>query len=126
MIEFSDVEAEEVLAAATASGGRVDVVRGGWHKADAIARFGDALAFPAWFGHNLDALADLLPEHAAERVAEQGGDWWLVWVPSHHLVDTHQQDYERIVDVLTEVAALPHARITVVGPRPGAGGARNS
>lgn len=116
MIEFSTGDADEVVAAARAAGGCVDVVRGGWHKADAIARFGEALAFPEWFGHNLDALADLLPEHAAE----QGGAWWLVWVPSRHLVDTHPRDYEGIVDVLAEVAALPDTRITVVAPRPGA------
>jgi len=121
MIEFADaVPAEAEQAAAGAHGPRaaalVAVVRGGWHKADAIAQFGEVLGFPNWFGHNLDALADLLPDDAQRRARVEG--WWLVWVPSHHLVTTHPADYAGIVDILALSAAQPGTRVTVVGPRP--------
>ncbi len=96
---------------------QVAVVRGGRHKADAIGRFGQVLGFPAWFGRNLDALADLLLEDVARRSARAAG-WWLVWVPSEHLVDTHPADYAGIVEVLAEAADAPGIRVTVVGPPP--------
>ncbi len=121
MIEFADEVPAEAAAAAAGERGpsaraRVAVVRGGWHKADAIGQFGEALGFPNWFGHNLDALADLLPDDVHRRV--EGESWWLVWVPSRHLVDTHPADYAGIVEILAESAEEPSARVTVVGPRP--------
>ena len=39
-------------------------------KAELLSRFACALHFPAWFGHNWDALADCLTD--------------LSWLPAHH------------------------------------------
>lgn len=121
MIEFADEVPAEAAAAVAGEHGphaqaRVAVVRGGWHKEDAIGQFGEVLGFPNWFGHNLDALADLLPDDLHRRGEAEA--WWLVWVPSRHLVDTHPADYAGIVEILAESAVDPSARVTVVGPRP--------
>jgi RNAse (barnase) inhibitor barstar len=121
MIEFTDAVPPDA-AAVVARGGspahdHVAVVRGGWHKADAIGQFGQVLGFPEWFGHNLDALADLLPEHVSQRAGTDGG-WWLVWVPSTHLISTHPADYARIVEVLAEASEAAGVRVTVVGSPP--------
>jgi RNAse (barnase) inhibitor barstar len=121
MIEFTDEVPPEAAAAAAGERGqhaqaRVAVVRGGWHKEDAIGQFGEVLGFPNWFGHNLDALADLLPDDVHRRAEVEA--WWLVWVPSRHLIDTHQADYAGIVDILANAADEPGARVTIVGPPP--------
>lgn len=75
-------------------------------KAALLKRLAGALAFPAWFGHNWDALADCL------------GD--LSWLPGdgHLLVledcrrfsTVARQDYEALLDILAEAAGTWRAR----------------
>jgi len=55
---WTDLDA--LVASARASGREVHVVHAGATKEATLAAFADALDFPAWFGGNLDALADCL------------------------------------------------------------------
>ncbi|WP_229795280.1 barstar family protein [Saccharothrix coeruleofusca] len=56
------------------------VRRGALGRAEALAAIGEALEFPDWYGHNLDALYDCLtdlswlPEGEHVLVWERGGD----------------------------------------------------
>lgn len=105
MILFVDDDSTlDALLAELGAAGRCDVVRGGRTKERAIARFAEALRFPGWFGHNLDALYELLDDHA--HAATSGGrHWTLVWSPSRRLIAEHPRDYARMVGVLADVAA---------------------
>ena len=55
---WTDLDA--LVADAEAVGREVRVVHAGPTKEATLAAFADALDFPAWFGGNLDALADCL------------------------------------------------------------------
>jgi len=68
---------------------------------DALERIADALAFPSWFGGNLDALEDCLNDlswHAAEGyvlLLEHTGDW-----------RAHEDNaFDVLLDILNEAAA---------------------
>ena len=90
-------------------------------KAALMQRFAHALAFPDWFGHNWDALADAL--------ADLG---WLDDVPgrvvliedAQHLRLADQADYDRLVALLDEIAegwrevGLPFWSFLCEAPRP--------
>lgn len=115
MIEF--VSAVTDVPVASGEEATSQIVRGGRTKAKAIAAFAEALDFPSWFGHNLDALADLLDEYAAQGIREEGS-WWLIWRPSTRLIADHPMDYRALVGVLTDVAEPRGRRVTVVGPQP--------
>lgn len=66
-------------------------------KADLLARVATALAFPAWFGHNWDALADCL--------ADLG---WLPDAPARMFVFEHldvtREPGTTLLDILAERA----------------------
>lgn len=69
-------------------------------KTELLQRFATAFAFPDWFGHNWDALADCL------------GD--LEWMPTHgyvllleHAADfraTHPEEFDTLLDVLRDTS----------------------
>lgn len=104
--------------------GPVDIVSGGRTKARALQRFALTLELPEWFGHNLDALYELLDERAHQATGG-GQDWTLLWSPGRRLIRDHPRDYAGIVSVLRDVADPERAeqghggRVVVVhGPDP--------
>lgn len=122
-VDRNECDLDELIADLE-SRGPCDIVAGGRTKERAIERFAEVLRFPDWFGRNLDALFDLLDEHAHEASAA-GQDWTLLWIPGRRLVRREPADYRRIVAVLQDVAesdgqaAGRGARVVVVhGPDP--------
>lgn len=105
MIRFADADdvTLDELIVEVRSRGACDIVAGGRTKERALRRFAETLRFPSWFGHNLDALYELLDEHA-HAVTASGRDWTLIWSPSRHLVTDHPSDYARVLGVLSDVA----------------------
>ena len=87
------------------------VVHAGPTKEATLAAFAQALDFPAWFGGNLDALADCLGHLA--RTAE--GEWELV---VDHVAELARDDpfaFAGLSGLLGEVAsAHPRFHVTVV------------
>lgn len=104
MITFVDRTSDvEDLMVDLEAAGPVDTVRGGRTKSRALERFAEALSLPEWFGRNLDALYELLDEHAYQ-VTRSGGDWTLLWSPGRRLIAEHPREYAAIVAVLRDVA----------------------
>lgn len=107
--------------------GPCDIVAGGRTKVRALERFAETLRFPDWFGHNLDALYELLDEHAY-AVTGSGADWNLLWIPGRRLISQQGHDYAGIVAVLRDVAG-PQSEgegrgtrsVVVYGPDPADG-----
>ena len=60
-------DVEGLVADAREEGREVHVVHAGPTKEATLAAFADTLDFPAWFGGNLDALADCLRPPRAHR-----------------------------------------------------------
>lgn len=125
-IRFVDRDAGDLdeLIARLEAPGPCDIVAGGRSKAAAIERFAETLRFPDWSGHNLDALYELLDEHAY-KATSSGRAWTLLWLPRRRLIRRRPDDYRGIVSVLRDVArAGPPdpargARLIVVrGPDP--------
>ncbi|WP_189057210.1 barstar family protein [Longimycelium tulufanense] len=78
-------------------------------KAAALDAIGRALSFPAWYGHNLDALYDCLTDLSWLPA----GEHVLVW-SRHRELATHDRDvYEAVMGVLAD-AAETNQRLTVV------------
>jgi len=75
-------DVDGVVADARDQGREVHLVRAGPTKEATLAAFADALDFPAWFGGNLDALADCLG----------------------HLARTAENEEEIVVDAVAELA----------------------
>jgi hypothetical protein len=128
MIGFADpaLVALDDLHAEAERAGACDLVIGGRTKGRAVERFAATLHFPEWAGRNLDALDELLDEHA-HRATDAGRDWTLIWVPSPRLVAEHPRDYARLVAVLADVASRRPGptgtrrgvrRVLVHGPAP--------
>lgn len=126
MITFVDRDEVDLddLISALESAGPCDIVVGGRTTERALERFAETLRFPDWFGHNLDALFDLLEEHAFAATAG-GEDWTLLWVPGRRLLRDAPGSYRGIVSVLRDVTDLRSfqpergARVVVVyGPDP--------
>lgn len=67
------------------------VRRGARSKQAAIAAIADALSFPAWFGHNLDALHDCLTD--------------LSWLPEGEHVLVWEGGNAEVEAVLADAAA---------------------
>ncbi len=124
-VDADDLSLDDLLVDVD-SAGPCDIVLGGRTKERALERFAETLRFPDWFGRNLDALYELLDEHAYAATAA-GQDWTLLWAPSPRLVAEHPRDYGRVVAVLADVAdARPGSRddergarlVVVRGPDP--------
>jgi hypothetical protein len=104
-------DVEGLVADALEEGREVHVVHAGPTKEATLAAFAQALDFPAWFGGNLDALADCLGHLA--RTAQ--GEWELV---VDHAADLARDDpfaFAGLSGLLGEVASShPRFHVTVV------------
>ncbi len=106
-----DTRIGSLVRAAQSAGRRVSVVPAGPDKRSTLESFAEALDFPGWFGHNLDALADCLHHLAGQ--AE--GEWHLVLDGAAALQQADERAYAGICGVLNEVAEEhPGFRATVV------------
>lgn len=83
-----------------ARGVSVSLVPAGADKQESLLRFAEALDFPGWFGHNLDALADCL-HHLA---LHSRGPWHLIWDGVAALKDEDEATYTGVCGVLSEIA----------------------
>lgn len=100
-----------LLADAREEGREVRVVRATDTKAGTLEAFADVLDFPAWFGGNLDALADCL-HHLASTTA---GEWELVVDGTAALSREDPRTAAVLRGLLGEVAlAHPRFHVTVV------------
>ncbi|QIM22717.1 barstar family protein [Phycicoccus sp. HDW14] len=91
--------------------GRVDLVPAGIDKAETLARFGEALGFPDWYGLNYDAMFDCLLQH----VHGVDGVVHLVWDGTAPLRAEHPDVYEMVLRILGDAEEeKPHLRVTVV------------
>lgn len=102
-IDPDEVDLDDLIVDLDADG-PCDIVIGGRSKKRALERFAETLRFPDWFGHNLDALFDLLDEHA-HAATSSGAGWTLLWVPGRKLRRDRPHDYAGIVSVLRDVVA---------------------
>lgn len=94
-----------------ADGARVRVVPAGVDKDESLARFGEALRFPDWYGANYDALFDCLLAAADEAA----GPVHLVWDGTTPLRAEHPEVFDSILGVLSDVEVeRPAFRATVV------------
>ena len=104
-------DVEGLVADAREEGREVHVVRAGPTKEATLAAFAEALDFPAWFGGNLDALADCLGHLA--RTAQ--GEWELVVDGVAALSRDDPFAFAGLSGLLGEVAlSHPHFHVTVV------------
>lgn len=91
--------------------GSVELVPAGIDKAETLARFGEALGFPDWYGLNYDAMFDCLLQHVhdAEGVVQ------LVWDGTAPLRAEHPEVYEMVLRILGDAEAeKPRLQVTVV------------
>ena len=65
-------------------------------KGSVLAAFQDALGFPGWFGHNLDALADSLGDVDARPGT------LVVWRDASKLSETDPATYRAVLAILRE------------------------
>ncbi|MFN8096915.1 MAG: barstar family protein [Dermatophilaceae bacterium] len=97
----ADAQITAVIRQEAAAGRSVHVVPAGDDKAETLQLFAEVLRFPAYFGHNLDALADSLGDYAAR----QRDSWTLVWDGTRFLRAADPATFDAIVAVLDDVAA---------------------
>ncbi|GAA1801292.1 barstar family protein [Nostocoides veronense] len=96
---------------AYAAGRTVSVVPAGRDKVESLAFFAEILDFPAYVGHNLDALFDAL----RDRVQRSPHEWELIWDATVELRANDPAAYDGIVTVLRDLAAeAPTMHATVV------------
>lgn len=86
--------ADAVAAELRGAGWRVGVVDGPESRVDALEAIGEALGFPEWYGHNLDALWDCLTDLDGPTV--------LVWTRWSRLALRRPDDWARVLEVLTD------------------------
>ncbi|MEO7423033.1 MAG: barstar family protein [Ornithinibacter sp.] len=104
-------DVDRIMADAESEGREVHLVRAHATKSATLDAFAVALDFPAWFGGNLDALADCL--HHLARHAE--GEWELVVDEVAALGAEDPFALAALQGVLGEVAlAHPRFHVTVV------------
>jgi len=109
----ADVEA--LVAAALEQGREVHVVRAAATKESTLAAFADTLDFPAWYGANLDALADCLGHLARRTDPEDRPAWQLVVDGVAGLGREDPRALAGLCDVLRDIAAShPRFHVTVV------------
>ena len=104
-------DVEGLVADAREEGREVHVVVAGPTKQATLAAFADTLDFPAWFGGNLDALADCLGHLARTAQAE----WELVVDGVAELARDDPFTFADLCGLLGQVAvAHPGFHVTVV------------
>lgn len=92
--------AAQALAEAHDRGALVHLVGPVTSKAEALDAIGVALSFPAWYGHNLDALHDCLVD-----LSWQGaGEHVLVWAGHPQLQAADPDGYRALLAVLDDAA----------------------
>ncbi len=92
----------------------VRVVPAGDDRDESLRLFGEALGFPDWYGHNLDALFDCLLTVAHESP----GALHVVWDGTAALHEGHPEVFDAIVRLLGDVEAeAPRFVATVVDRR---------
>ncbi|MGK2350450.1 barstar family protein [Cutibacterium sp. V947] len=74
------------------AGWRIVDMAGGADLDAVLTGLGNALSFPSWFGHNLDALHDCL--------ADVEGDTAVLWTGWQPFQRENPQDWGRLVDVI--------------------------
>jgi RNAse (barnase) inhibitor barstar len=89
-------DAGRALEQARARGALVHLLGPVTSKAEALDAIGTALNFPAWYGHNLDALHDCL----ADLSWQPTGEHVLIWNGHRHLETADPTGYRAILEVL--------------------------
>jgi RNAse (barnase) inhibitor barstar len=79
-------------------------------KAEFMTEVAEALSFPAWFGHNLDALYDCLSD--LSWLPE--GEHVLVWSAPEVLAAADPGAYQAIQDVLLDATRPGRFRVELV------------
>ncbi len=94
-------DADRALAAARERGAVTHVIGPVTSKPEALDAIGTALGFPAWYGHNLDALYDCL----VDMSWQPAGEHVLVW-RGHRCFETADPDgYRAVLAVLDDATA---------------------
>lgn len=86
----------------------------GWNhqsKAEFLVAVGDALAFPDWYGANLDAFADCLNDHPR-------GSTVLLWDGWATMARAEPRAFADILEIAAERAYLPGGDVEVGGAAP--------
>jgi RNAse (barnase) inhibitor barstar len=105
------VDLEGLVADAVEEGREVQVVRAGTTKAESLEAFSEVLNFPAWFGMNLDALADCLDTLARESE----GEWEIVWDGVRRLKEDDPFTLASIQGILGELQeSHPQVHVTII------------
>lgn len=93
--------------------GPVALVPAGADKAETLARFGEALHFPDWYGLNYDAMFDCLLQHVHDAAGE--GPVHLVWDGTAPLREANPEVYDMVLRILGDAEdEKPRLRVTVV------------
>lgn len=94
-----------------AEGRTVSVVPAGPDKTESLRLFAEVLAFPDYFGANLDALYDIL----RERILADPRAWTLIWDAAAHLRSADPAAYDGIVAVLADLTReFPNVHALIV------------
>lgn len=80
MIHIERSAVDDLFARALTGPEHVHLVDGGADRLSSLDAFAAALAFPDYFGHNLDALLDCLRDMAEAHERP----WTLLWRPADH------------------------------------------
>lgn len=100
-----------LLADAEEEGRTVHLVEAAPTKQETLERFAEALDFPGWFGHNLDALYDCL-DHL---IATSPRPWELVLDHALTLRNGDEGGYDGIHLLLSDLALRhPATNLTVI------------
>jgi len=99
------VDIVALIREARSRGRDVRLVPAGSSKAESLAQFASSLAFPHWFGGNLDALADSLTTMSREA----GRPVEVIWDGVRTLENDDHGAYLAIRAVLEDVSAAEEA-----------------
>lgn len=95
-IALSDADGDQLVRELTSEGWRVCRLRRSTSKESFLREIAEALEFPSWFGHNLDALWDCLTD-----LTEPTALVWTDWQP----FAVHQRkDWSTLLGLLGERA----------------------